>query len=240
MQGGLATFVPTSGARSSISGIAGQSSTPAQSDDPEIDGLSERPLAPTASATSVDILATSAAGPAATRGGGLRVGGYLLGVLVGALAAALLFRHLGKTNVGLYTLAVSLVAIVGAFSDLGLTAIGVREISQLPPEDGWSLARDLLGLRITLTVIGVAAATTVAWLAYSGTLAAGVALAGTGLLLQAIQDNFAIPLTVGLRLGWVAALDLSRQLLTTLLTVLLVLLGSGLVPFLGISIPWDS
>lgn len=237
MQGGLATFVPTSGARSSISGIAGQSSTPAQSDDPEIDGLSERPLAPTASATSVDILATSAAGPAATRGGGLRVGGYLLGVLVGALAAALLFRHLGKTNVGLYTLAVSLVAIVGAFSDLGLTAIGVREISQLPPEDGWSLARDLLGLRITLTVIGVAAATTVAWLAYSGTLAAGVALAGTGLLLQAIQDNFAIPLTVGLRLGWVAALDLSRQLLTTLLTVLLVLLGSGLVPFLGISIP---
>jgi O-antigen/teichoic acid export membrane protein len=184
-----------------------------------------------------DILATSAAGPAAARGGGLRVGGYLVGVLVGALAAALLFRHLGKTNVGLYTLAVSLVAIVGAFSDLGLTAIGVREISTLPPEEGWSLARDLLGLRITLTVVGVAVVTAIAWVAYSGTLAAGVALAGTGLLVQAVQDNFSIPLTVGLRLGWMAALDLSRQLLTTLLTVVLVLLGAGLVPFLGISIP---
>jgi O-antigen/teichoic acid export membrane protein len=194
------------------------------------------PVVP-ASVGSEDILATSAAGPAAARGGGLRVGGYLIGVLVSTLSAALLFRHLGKTNVGLYTLAVSLVAIVGAFSDLGLTAIGVREISTLPPEEGWSLARDLLGLRITLTVIGVAVVTVVAWLAYSDTLAAGVALAGIGLLVQAVQDNFSIPLTVGLRLGWVAALDLTRQLLTTLLTIALVLLGAGLVPFLGISIP---
>jgi O-antigen/teichoic acid export membrane protein len=42
---------------------------------------------------------------------------------------------------------------------------------------------------------------------------------------------------VGLRLGWVSALDLSRQLLTTLVIVLLVLLGARLVPFLGVSIP---
>ncbi len=134
-------------------------------------------------------------------------------------------------------LAGSLVAVVGAFSDLGLTAIGVREISILPPGEGWLLARDLLGLRIALTLIGGALATAVAWIAYSERLAAGVALAGVGLLLQATQDNFAIPLTVGLRLGWVAALDLTRQLLTSVLTVVLVLLGAKLVPFLGISIP---
>ena len=167
----------------------------------------------------------------------MRVGGYILGSLVSVISAALLFRHLGKTNTGYYVTALSLVAIVGALSDLGLTAVGVRELSRRPPGERWSLARDLLGLRITLTVIGGFLITTIAWIAYSTTMAAGVALACAGLLLQATQDNFALPLVVDLRLGWVAALDLSRQLLTISLTVVLVLAGATLVPFLGMSIP---
>jgi len=185
----------------------------------------------------VEILSTPAAGPAAVRGGALRVGGYLLGTLVSALSAALLLRHLGKIDTGLYVSALALVAIVAAVSDLGLTAVGVREIATLPEEERWPLARDLLGLRITLTLSGTSAMVVIAWVAYSEAVAIGVALAGIGLLLQATQDNFAIPLTVGLRFGWIAALDLSRQLLTTLLIVILVLLGAGLVPFLGVSIP---
>jgi O-antigen/teichoic acid export membrane protein len=184
-----------------------------------------------------DVLSTSAAGPAAVRGGGLRVVSYIAGALVSAVSAALLFRHLGVVDTGRYVTALSLVAIVGALSDLGLTAVGVREIATRPPHERWQLARDLLGLRITLTLVGGVAMTAIAWIAYSSTLAAGVALAGLGLLLQATQDNFALPLLVGLRLGWVSALDLSRQLLTTLVIVLLVLLGARLVPFLGVSIP---
>jgi O-antigen/teichoic acid export membrane protein len=187
--------------------------------------------------TPTDILSTSAAGPAAVRGGALRVGGYGIAVLVSALSAALLFRHLGRGNAGLYVTATSLVAIVGAFSDLGLTAIGIREISILPPAEGWALARDLLGLRAVLTLLGGVVVIAIAWVAYSQALAAGVALATVGLLLQATQDNFAIPLTVGLRIGWVSALELIRQLSTTLLIVALVLAGAGLVPFLGVSIP---
>jgi O-antigen/teichoic acid export membrane protein len=184
-----------------------------------------------------DILSSSAAGPAAARGGALRVGGYLVAVLVSSLSAALLFRHLGKINAGLYVTATSLVAIVGSFSDLGLTGVGVREVSTLPPNQGWALARDLLGLRITLTLIGGVAVTLIAWVAYSDLVAAGVALAAAGLVLQVIQDNASIPLTVGLRLGSLSALELTRQVLSTLLIVALVLLGAGLVPFLGVSIP---
>jgi O-antigen/teichoic acid export membrane protein len=177
------------------------------------------------------------AGPTAVRGGALRVGGYLIGAPVSALSAALIFRHLGRVDSGLYIAAASLVAIVAVFSDLGLTAVGVREISTLPANEGWSLARDLLGLRIALTVIGVVIVTIVAAIAYSMTLADGVALAGVGLLLQVTQDNFAIPLTVGLRFGWVAGLELLRQILTTTCTVLLVILGASIVPFLGVTIP---
>jgi O-antigen/teichoic acid export membrane protein len=184
-----------------------------------------------------DVLMSARAGPAAVRGGALRVGGYIVGVIVSALAAALLFRHLGVVDTGRYVTALSLVAIVGALSDLGLTAVGVRELAAHSGPARWQLARDLLGLRITLTVAGGVVMTAIAWLAYSPELAAGVALACLGLLLQASQDNFAMPLLVGLRLGWVSALELGRQLLSTLLVVALVAAGAGLLPFLGISIP---
>jgi len=184
-----------------------------------------------------DILSTSAAGPAAARGGGLRVGGYIVGALSSVVSASLLTRHLGVVRFGEYVTALSLVALVGALSDLGLTAVGVRELSMRPPTERSSLARDLLGLRITLTLVGSVAIVVLAGLAYSPTLAVGVALACVGLLLQATQDNLALPLLIGLRLGTVAALELSRQLLTTVFTIALVFAGAALIPFLGVSIP---
>jgi O-antigen/teichoic acid export membrane protein len=184
-----------------------------------------------------DLLSSAQAGPAAVRGGAFRVGGYILGALVSAIAAALLFRYLGVVDIGRYVTAMSLVAIVGALSDLGLTAVGVRETSTRPPGERWQVARDLLGLRITMTVLGGVIITAIAAVAYSATLATGVALASVGLLLQATQDNFALPLLVGLRLGWVAALDLMRQALTTVVVVLLVLAGAPFLSFLAISIP---
>ncbi len=165
------------------------------------------------------------------------MGAYIVGVLFSIVSASLLFRHLGVGNTGQYVAALTLVAIVGAFSDLGLTAVGVRELSKRSPDERWPLARDLLGLRISLTIVGSVAIVATAWFAYSPTLAAGVALACVGLLLQATQDNFALPLVIGLRLGSVSALELSRQLLTAVLTIVLVLAGATLVPFLGMSIP---
>jgi O-antigen/teichoic acid export membrane protein len=184
-----------------------------------------------------DVLSTTAAGAAAVRGGALRVGGYIVGALVSVLSAALLFRHLGRIGTGRYVTALSLVTIVAAFSDLGLTAVGVRELARSPVGERWALARDLLGLRTTLTLLGGLAVTAIAWGAYSPLLAAGVALACVGLLLQATQDNFALPLLLDLRLGAVSALDLARQLLTTAFIVALVLLGAGIVPLLAVSIP---
>ena len=153
------------------------------------------------------------------------------------ISASLLFRYLGVVAIGRYVTAVSLVAIVGALSDLGLTAVGIRETSIRPPGERWRVARELLGLRITLTIIGGVVITAIAAATYSATLAVGVALASVGLLLQATQDNFALPLLVGLRLGWVAALDLLRQVLTTVIIILLVLAGAPFLSFLAISIP---
>jgi O-antigen/teichoic acid export membrane protein len=191
----------------------------------------------TVSGTEADLLATPAAGPAAVRGGAVRVGGYLIGALLSAGSAALLFRHLGVDRTGRYVSVLALVAIVGGVSDLGLTAIGVRESAVRSPAERSTLLGDLLGLRIVLTTAGVLVMGAISAVGYPEVVLFGVLLAGVGLLLQTIQDNLSIPLVVGLRLGRVAALDLLRNLLTIAAVVALVLAGSALLPFLVVSIP---
>jgi O-antigen/teichoic acid export membrane protein len=185
-----------------------------------------------------DLLDSTAAGPAAVRGGALRVGAFLAGTLLALLATAVLFRHLGVDQTGRYSLAVSLVAIVAGVTDLGLTAIGVRELSIRAGASRAALASNLLGLRIVLSIAGVLAIVIFSGVAgYGATLTAGVALAGFGLILQSIQSTLAISLISDLRLGWVAAFELLRSFLSTVLILALVAADASLVAFLAVTIP---
>lgn len=183
-----------------------------------------------------DLLSSEAAGPAAVRGGGLRGVGFLVGSVASIASAALLFRHLGVGNTGRYVTIVSLVAVVAGFSDLGLTAIGVREASVRGDEERLPLLRDMLGMRIVLTLGGVAIVGAIAAVLYPSVVVAGVVIAGVGLLLQVTQDNYAVLLQVDLRLGWVAALDMLRQLSTALFVGLLVLADAKLLAFVAVAV----
>lgn len=182
---------------------------------------------------SEDLLATSQAGPTAVRGGAMRVASFLGGSLVSVGSAALLFRHLGVVDTGRYTTALSLGAVVTGFTDLGLTAIGMRELAVLRGEQRARLARSLLGIRLLLTTLGVILITAFAYLVYGRLLALGVLIAGAGILVQNVQTTLAVPLMAELRFGWISALDLSRQLMIAGLIVVLVVLGAGLLPFLA-------
>lgn len=183
---------------------------------------------------SPDLLSTPEAGPAAIRGGALRIGGYLAGIVLSIGSAALLFRHLGVDDTGRYVTVLALIAIVGGVSDAGLTAIGVRELSIRTGQRRDALARNLLGLRIVLTVAGVLAAVAFAGMAgYGGILVLGTALAGVGLMFQSVQATLAISLMSSLRLGWVTAADVARQVVLAVLIVVLVMAGAGLLAFLS-------
>jgi O-antigen/teichoic acid export membrane protein len=185
-----------------------------------------------------DILATTQAGPAAIRGGALRVSGYMAGVLLSVLSAALLFRHLGVVQTGEYVTVLAIVTITSGLTDVGLTAIGVREYAIRDPVARDELMRSLLGMRVVLTSVGVAGAVAVAAaLGYRHTVVVGTLLAGIGLVLQSLQTAFAVSLQARLRLGLVTATEVLRQLLTVLFIVALVLLGAELLPFLAITIP---
>ena len=88
-----------------------------------------------------DLLSTPQAGPTAIRGGALRVLSFAGGSLFAIVGGALLFRHLGVVDGGRYMTALSLSAIVTGFTDLGLTAIGMRELATLGGAQRAQMAR---------------------------------------------------------------------------------------------------
>lgn len=179
-----------------------------------------------------DLLDTADAGPAAVRGAGLRAGGYVLGSLVSLGSAALLFRHLGLEDGGRYVTVQSLVIVAAGIADLGLTVIGTREYAVLEGEARQTMLRDLLGLRIVLTILGMLGAVVFATLAgYGPAQVIGTAISGLAILLTALQHQLGIGLTAQLRLGWVSAADVLRQVVTAAAIVVAVVVGGSLVDF---------
>jgi O-antigen/teichoic acid export membrane protein len=184
-----------------------------------------------------DLLDTPAAGPAAIRGSALRVAGYVLGVLLSLVSVPLLIRHLGG-GYWRYVTVISLVTIVQGVTDVGLGQIGVREYSTRAGSEQMRLMRNLLGVRFVMTAIGVGLGTAFAALAgYGHTVVLGTLLAGIGMVLTVVQGTFAVPLASRLRLGWVTALELLRQVLSVSAIVALVLVGAQLLAFLAVAVP---
>jgi len=183
-------------------------------------------------------LGSSEAGGAAVRGGAVRVVGYMANAGLGALAAAFMFRYLGRGRVGVYVAAISIAAIVAGLSDLGLSALGLRELAVRDSASRPRLMRNLLGLRIVMTAVGVAAALIFSLaVGYKPAIVAGVALAGAGLLIQSAQSTLALTWMSRLRLGLMTGTEVGSQVLNASLTIAGIVFGAGVLYFVGISIP---
>jgi O-antigen/teichoic acid export membrane protein len=184
-----------------------------------------------------DVLRTGEAGGRVIRGGALRAVGYTAGILFGAGTSVLLLRHLGVEDFGRYGIVVALLGIVSAVTDAGLTAVGSRELAILPAAERPALLRNLVGLRIALTLAGVAAATGFAALAgYPRVVVAGTAIAGFGVLLLNTQSTLMMPLSIELRMGAITLLETLRHALTLVGVAVLVLVGATLLPFFGVQV----
>jgi O-antigen/teichoic acid export membrane protein len=182
-----------------------------------------------------DVLDSTAAGGRIVRGGVLRFVGYVLMVALSVLSAALLTRHLGLGRFGRYTTVLSLVAIVAAVTDAGMSAVGTREFAVRGGAERDSLMSDLLGLRIALTAFGVVLVSGFALAAgYAPALFLGAVLASLGTIALVVQHTHTIPIGAELRLGTLSALELARQALSVCAIVALVLVGAGLLPLLAV------
>ncbi|HEV7938785.1 MAG TPA: polysaccharide biosynthesis C-terminal domain-containing protein [Solirubrobacteraceae bacterium] len=185
-----------------------------------------------------DILDTSAAGASVIRGSVQRLVGYGLGSLATVASSAVVIRHLGVIDTGHFLTVTALVTIVATVSDLGLTGFAVREYSMGTRLHGRQLLRNLLGIRIVLATAGLFVAVLFGLLVgYPAVMVIGTMIAGLGTIALVIQDGVSIPLQVGLRFGWVAGLQLAIQVGVAIEAVLLVLAGSGLLPFFALQLP---
>jgi O-antigen/teichoic acid export membrane protein len=184
-----------------------------------------------------DLLDMPTAGPSAIRGSLVRTFGYVAGVLLSLISVPLLYGHLGTADFGRYVDVIALVTIVQGITDVGLGQIGVREyVTRVAQRQ--RMLRNLVGVRIALTSVGVLLATAfAAVVGYGAEVVAGTVVAGVAMVITVAQGTFVIPLAADLRLGWVSALDLLRQALTVAGIVILVLAGASLFPFLGLTVP---
>jgi O-antigen/teichoic acid export membrane protein len=184
------------------------------------------------------LLDSSEAGPLAVRGGVIRVAGYVAGILLTVGSAALLIRHLGVVDAGRYGTVLALLAIVSGVTDIGLTTIGMRELAVRDDAAKRRLMANLLGLRIVLALLGIAAVTGFAWIAgYDATMIVGMLVAGVAVLAMSVQSTLGIALMVQLRLGWLTSLELIRQAVLVAAIVALILSDAGLLAFLAIQGP---
>jgi O-antigen/teichoic acid export membrane protein len=201
------------------------------------DGLDSGLDSPAVLATS-EPLRSSDVGLKVIRGGTVRVAGYGLGTVFTAAASVLLLRYLGVVDFGRFMTVSSLVAIVSGVADAGLTAVGARDLALRPRgEERRRLVANLLGLRLTLTPVGVLAATGFAIVAgYGRTLVLGTVLAGVGLMLASCQATMTLPLSVELRIGRLTASEVLKQAAMLVGIALLVVAGAGLAPFFAVPI----
>jgi len=185
-----------------------------------------------------DILDSPEAGPAAIRGGALRVGGYAAGTLVSVVAAALVLRELGPARFGEYVAVFSLTTVVLGLAEAGTTGIGVREYATRRGEERRHVLADLQGLRIALVSAGMLGALAFSALAgYSDDQVLGTALAGAGLIPIVAAFTLTIPLQAELRLGSATLLELVRQVATAAALGALALGGAGVALLLGATVP---
>lgn len=185
----------------------------------------------------LDVLDSSGAGGLIIRGGVMRFGGYAAAVALSVLSTALLTRHLQPAGFSRYTTILSLVGVVAVITDAGMSNLGTREFAVREGADRDTLMRDLLGLRVSLTLIGVVLAFAFALAAgYDDTLLLGTLAASLATVALVFQHTLSIPLSASLRLGTLSALELARQALTVGAIVALVLAGAGILPLLTVTL----
>ena len=186
------------------------------------------------------ILREPSAGRLAIRGSALRGGGYLAGWILLAVASVLLVRHLGVADFGRYATVMSIVAVVSALGDPGLSLLGQRDIVQTGGAVAGArrrLLEDILGIRLLLTPLTIGLAVVFAWaVGYTQAMVLGVFLAGSALILAGVNSTLMIPLIARLRIGTVTTADLISDMTVVGGIALLVVAGASLAPFFAIHI----
>src|SRR5437660_7686467 len=136
----------------------------------------------------------------AIRGAAIRVLGFAAGVLVSLGSATILVRYLGISCFGRYVTVTSLIALVAAVTEAGISVYGIREWGARGDTDRRQLLANLLTMRLILAAVGIACAVFFGLaVGYRQVLVVGTLVAGAGLLIQVPADVLSISLQAKLQ-----------------------------------------
>jgi O-antigen/teichoic acid export membrane protein len=153
-------------------------------------------------------------------------------MVLGLISAPLMTSHLGVVDFGRWVTVAALVTIANTLTEAGLGNLALRDYAARSGPERRTLMATIFGLKLVLAVAAVAGAVAFALAAgYDRTLVLGTALVGLGTVLSNIQGVYGVPLAAELRLGWLAVIDVVRQVVFVAAVVVLVLTGAGLLPF---------
>lgn len=184
-----------------------------------------------------DVLNSAEAGGRVIRGSALRVGANIGGLVLGLFTATLLLRHLGVEDSGRYITVLSLAGIAVSIVDTGLNVTAASELARREVGARRPMVANVLGQRLLVAAIAWVLLVAFAIVAgYPAEMVWGTALAGAGVLLVAVANAVLVPLTVQLRNGGLAFVEIFRHVVTLVGVALLVALGAALTPFFAVQV----
>ncbi|MBL0174501.1 MAG: flippase [Ignavibacteria bacterium] len=147
----------------------------------------------------------------------------------------LLMRHLGVVEQGLYGLVLNLVAVFGAFTDLGIANLVIRDMNQ-ERERTAELVGSYLSLLALANIVLVAAAVSAAvLLGYETRVVFAVGLAAVGMLFGGMSSSFYAVLIGRERMKRVALIEIALTIIIALGMAAVMLAGQGLVALAGVA-----
>ena len=167
----------------------------------------------------------------AAHGAALRLLSYGASLAISIVAIRMLTTHLG-TGFGTYTVVSSIALVAVGSADAGLATFALREGASVPRTTRPEMLANILGLRLVLTVLGIAAG--VLFTAFTGRTPSfifGVAAVGFGFSLATLQQAVTIHLQLDLRNRAVASLEFVRTAALAATYAIFVLFGAGLTVF---------
>lgn len=160
------------------------------------------------------------------------LGGQILIKVFAFIFSVYVVRRLGDVHFGRYSAALAYVALCSMFTDLGTSALSVREMARRQENIAW-MVPDIVALRAVLSLVAIVGLTLSAWLlGKTPDMILGIFIASCGLLLYAFQGPLDSAMIAQERLDFSSAFRLLNQIVFVVLGTILLVVGAGYIGLL--------
>jgi O-antigen/teichoic acid export membrane protein len=160
------------------------------------------------------------------------LGGQILVKIFAFVFSVYVVRRLGAEDFGRYSAAMAYGYIFASLTDMGTSALSVREMARKAENIAW-MVPDIMVLRALLSIVVIAGTTLSAWiLGKSPDMVLGIFLASCGLLLYAFQGPLDSLMIAKERLDFSSAFNLLIQTVFMILGTIALLTGAGYIGLL--------